>query len=81
MSIYEIVKKIIGSIEPYGDTNIDKERNTNINEYGTLACELVNDLINTARFKDRPENSIRKMGESAYFELKVLKDLIDHEID
>ena len=75
-STYEIVNKIIGSTEPYGDTNIDNERTKNLDEKIELVQLLVDDLIETAKFKNRPEGSMSKMGKTAQEFLDEIRDYI-----
>ena len=81
LSIYEIVKKIVGSIEPYGNSNIDEERSNNLNEHIILTYSLARDLIDVAEFKDRPERSIHNLGSNAYDSLLELKEMIDDAIN
>ena len=81
MTIYEIVKKLIGNIEPYGDTDIDEERKDNLKEHEILTYGLIRDLIETAKLKDRPEYSIHELGHDAYNILWEIKETIDNEID
>lgn len=77
MELYEIVKKLIGSIEPYGDSNIDEQRLSNINNHIILTQALIRDLIDVAEFKDRPEYSIKKLGTVAYDGLEEIKEMIN----
>jgi hypothetical protein len=44
MDIYEVVKKLIGPIEPVGDTNIDNERLDNLTTMTALANQLIIDI-------------------------------------
>lgn len=64
-NIYEINKKLLGSILPYGDSNIDEERTENLENTINLIKELIEDIIITAKYKDRQERSIRDMGVKA----------------
>jgi len=77
MEIYEIVQKLIGSIEPYGDTNIDEVRVKNLENHINLTYSLIEDLIGTARYKDRREYSIKTIGINAYNGLLEIKEMID----
>jgi hypothetical protein len=81
MSIYEIVKKLIGSIEPYGDSGIDNKRSINLDEHIELVFGLVTDLIKTADFKNRNEASIQNLGIKANEALLEIKNSIDKNID
>ena len=79
MEYYELLKKLIGSIKPYGDTNIDKERKYNLEEHISLTYKLIEDLIQVSRYRDRPEQSIRDLGENAYLGLKKIREIIEIE--
>ena len=81
MTIYEIIKKLIGSIEPYGDTNIDEARLNNLNEHMILVNSLIEDLVRTAKYRNRQESSIHNLGSYAYDELLNIKDIIFDEIE
>lgn len=41
MELIDIVDKLIGDIEPVGDTTIDEERFENMKAY----CELINEMV------------------------------------
>ena len=41
MELIDIVNKLIGNIEPIGDTTIDCERFENLKAY----CELINEMV------------------------------------
>lgn len=67
MTITEIVKKLVGEIEPIGETNIDNKRYDNL----MLMCAIVDDLVcaieNVAdKNKDRAEFSMKRAGHYAY---------------
>lgn len=62
MSITDILKKILGEIEPYGDTRIDEERYKNIPNYEEALDFIINKLKASAKLKDRPEYSIQKIA-------------------
>lgn len=77
MDMYEIVTKLIGDIEPYGDSRIDKERIKNLDKYINLVEDLLNDLMSIANDRNRSEESMRKIGEKAYNALEELYDDLD----
>lgn len=81
MTIYEVVKKLIGSINPYGETNTDKRRLDNLQDHINLTECLVLDLVNSAKYRKRQEHSMKVIGEKAYEELKILKDIIEMELE
>jgi len=78
--MYKAIKKLIGSIEPYGDTNIDEERLNNLENHIEITYNLVKDLIDIVRYKDRYEYSISKLGRKACNALCELKELIEIEV-
>ena len=41
MELIDIVNKLIGNIEPIGDTSVDEERFENLKSY----CELINEMV------------------------------------
>lgn len=41
MELIDIVNKLIGNIEPIGDTSVDEERFENLKAY----CELINEMV------------------------------------
>lgn len=66
MTNTQLIKKVIGSITPIGQSGIDAERLENLK----AMCELVNDLVteidNVAyRNKDSKEHSVKIMADYA----------------
>lgn len=81
MDIYTVIKRIIGNIEPYGDTDIDETRIDNLKNHIDVTFSLIEDLIKVAKHKDRYEASIKDMGNLAYNELLEIKKMIDSELE
>jgi len=73
----DFILKGLGSITPYGDTNVDNERFKNISNYGELCEALLVELINTEKDKDRHEYSMRKMGKEAEKWLEGFRDMLN----
>jgi hypothetical protein len=80
-SIEEIVRKLLGNIEPCGDSNIDEEKLDNLQEYIMLTEDLIYKLIEAAEYKDRLEWSMSKIGNGAYNFLTSIRDIINENID
>ena len=76
-----MIKKTIGNIEPYGDSNIDEYRSKNLDTYISLTDDIIYDLIKVAKFRNRPEYSMKDMGIKAYNQLLELKEIIENEIN
>ena len=72
MTISEIVKKLIGSIDPIGETNQDEVRFENLKDLILLVDILISDINRVAMNKGRVEYSMNKAGERAS---KFLDDL------
>ena len=74
MKIKEIVQKLVGSITPAGESNLDTKRLENLK----IICGLIEDLVYevnyVSRDKDRYESSIKVMGEYADKFLRNLKE-------
>lgn len=70
MSITEILRKLLGEIEPYGDTNIDRKRYANIANYYEALSFIISKLKESAKLKDRQEYSINKIAIECYDILK-----------
>jgi hypothetical protein len=63
MSISQILYKLFGEIEPYGDTSIDDKRYENIENYYEALSFIIAKLQESAKLKNRPEYSIKKIAE------------------
>jgi len=72
MTVYEIVKKLVGEIRPVGETNEDNRRYANLDEMITLVDKLLYDLGLVAVHKDSHMFSVKDAGQRA---AKFLKDI------
>lgn len=66
MTNYDVIKKLIGPIEPVGATHIDDKRCENIKEYVELYFQMTKELSCIARNKDRQEFSMKEIGKIAH---------------
>ena len=80
MNLQTVTRKLIGSIEPYGDTNINAERLCNLDQHISVTYALLKDLIDTAKYIDRREHSIRVMAEKAHGTLEEFERMIENVI-
>lgn len=62
MTHTEIVNKLIGSIKPYGSTDIDEKRMENLKAMCELIEDLVFDVRQVATYRIRHEHSMKEMG-------------------
>jgi hypothetical protein len=77
MDYTKIITKLIGSIEPVGETNTDNERFENLK----AQCKLVEELVMRIQYvansnKDRHENSMKRASD--YADLFLTKTLGIH---
>lgn len=56
--ISEVVRELIGKIEPCGDSAIDKERRTNLHTLINVMDVLLDDVCEITTQRDRKEGSI-----------------------
>ena len=70
LSIEEILYKLLGEIEPYGNTSIDKERYKNIENYYIALSFIINKLHNAALLKNGKESSINEIAQECYLILR-----------
>lgn len=67
MDYTKIISKLIGPIEPVGETNTDDERFESLEQH----CILIEELIMKVQYvantcKNRQERSMKKAGQYAY---------------
>jgi len=65
MEIYDVVKKLVGEIEPVGETYTDNARFENLKVMTELVDSLVKDIDYVGMEKDRHEYSRKRAGEFA----------------
>lgn len=80
MSVTDVVSNLIGYTEPYGDSEVDEIRLENQNEAIQLCRDIIETLQTNAKYYDRPEASINKIGSKAMGYLYELKKELDEFI-
>jgi hypothetical protein len=66
MTNADVVKKLIGKIEPVGETNIDNERFENLKDMCELVEDLITEIDQMAYFnKDSKQFSVKRASEYA----------------
>lgn len=71
-TLLEVVSELIGYIDPYGDTAIDKIRYENQEKLINLVTEGIESLINNSKYVYRLEYSMFEIGDKAYRTLEEL---------
>jgi hypothetical protein len=75
IDIYEVVRKLIGPINPVGDSHLDAQRIENMKAYVNLAEKICMDIQDIAsNNKDSPMHSVKKIGKIAQDFIRVLED-------
>lgn len=70
MTTIEIVKKIVGNIHPAGETHIDHDRFDNLKAMCELAEGLLSEIQTVSYERNKPEHSVKEMGQYAHNFLK-----------
>lgn len=65
MEIHDIVKKLIGNIDPVGETHIDEERFENLKATCELVDILLTDIDKVIPNNKRAEFSMKRAGDYA----------------
>ena len=65
MELHDVVKKLVGPINPIGETNEDGRRFENLKTMTDLVDRLLGDIDRVLSSKNRPEYSMKKAGEYA----------------
>lgn len=80
MDVYEVVTKLIGPIDPVGESHTDNSRLDNLKQLIDLTEQLVHDLTRVVPNKERPEYSMSRAGEVADNFLKeLLEELVESQ--
>ena len=65
MELVDVVRKLVGPIEPVGSHEIDEERLKNLKAMTDLVNELLSDIDSVIPNKRRPEASMKIAGQHA----------------
>ncbi len=66
MDNHDVVKKLVGKIQPQGESNTDEIRFSNLESMTKLITQLIQDVDRVAQEnKDKQEYSMKKSGEFA----------------
>lgn len=81
MNIKEIVDKLIGPINPIGETKIDENRFVNLEVLKVLIEDLLQDVIDVSRERDHYQYSNKRAGGTAYKFMKSLKNELRENLE
>lgn len=65
IDIYEVVKKLVGLINPVGETNIDNDRFENLKQMTDLVEKLLSDIDWLNSYKNNHQFSMKRSAEFA----------------
>jgi len=65
MELIDVIHKLLGPIEPVGETHTDERRFQNLETTITIVDKLLDDLNNVALEADSSEISVRTIGQRA----------------
>ena len=66
INTHEVVKILIGPIDPVGESHVDEKRKENMLNLILLMTKLIDDIDNVAyRYKDHHQGSIREIQQIA----------------
>jgi hypothetical protein len=74
MTYVDVVKKLIGNVQPCGDSCFDKQRLENLKIMCEIADNLIGELREASKAKNSQKNSMREIGQCAD---KFLSDVLE----
>jgi hypothetical protein len=74
IDVLAVVRKLIGPVDPVGETHTDDARYTNLKNLAELVSALVYDMDRVAMHRDRPEASMRRAGFLASAFMNILRN-------
>lgn len=75
INYYEVVKKLIGPIQPVGESHTDNIRYENLQELTGLIDDLLGDISRVRHNKSRVEYSMKRAGEYCNQYLEELRQI------
>jgi len=77
-NVYEVTHRLLGMIEPQGETSIDEVRLQNLEDTIQLTLRLLGDIIQVSQYKNRHEASMKKAGETADNFILEIKEFLNN---
>lgn len=74
MTNYDVLKKLLGPIDPVGDSSVDEKRYKNLEATIDVVNQLLFDINHVAGNADRQEHSMQKAGKKAQSFLKEVNE-------
>ncbi len=80
MEIEEILERLFGNIQPLCDQTQDDIRYENLDIYSKVFDFIIEELIESAKWKNDNRYSANRIGEKAFEILKIQNDYITDEL-
>jgi len=77
MTLYDVIRKLVGHIVPIGESNRDAASLKNLKDFHDPIIAIVQDLKDVADEKNRYENSIKLCGLQAQKTLDIIKEIVE----
>lgn len=77
MTNYDVLKKLIGHIEPVGESHTDDARYYNLMEQCDIVEQLLHEVKQVSEYKDKVEYSMKKSGVFARQFLERIKEELE----
>ena len=74
MELYEIIMKLVGSVQPTGKHDIDEAHLENLKKLTKLTDKLLFEINKVALYSDSDEQSISELGDYANRFISKVKD-------
>ena len=74
MELYEIVMKLVGPVQPIGETRADEQRLANMKKLTELTDLLLGEIDDAVHGADRVEASMKAIGIHARDFMAIIKD-------
>lgn len=75
MELIDIVRKLIGPVNPVGETHTDDCSFENLKVLVSLTEDLIDELTEISKNKDRQEFSMKRSGQYAFNYLKDIAEI------
>jgi hypothetical protein len=80
-TIIELIDKLLGNIEWYGETNHDSDVVRRLDDYEDMVFHIIYKLIDLIKVKHQYQASAKECGNKAYYTLKSIHDFISDYLE
>ena len=80
-TLFELLGEMVGCPDPIGDEYADEVSYNSLMRLIDVTIWCLSGIAHTARYADRPEASMRKVGRQAYAAMVDWRDWLDEELE